>query len=219
MTDEVALLVPPARRRWSFDERALPALGENAMRPAMQKMTFRAADRRLSPGRLRRPRCRICRRCPRHRSAACRPYQDIGERQCSKDARRERRERSHHCLYRRRMGEGGPRGGAGQPHALVAAVPLVESQPVGGAAKFKVNGRDFALEDDGIILSGARHRVGERCADYLRRLWHRRRGQGERRRPRQAAIMLFDNGPFGEGCRAIANGGRCWRMPVPPRCW
>lgn len=33
-------------------------------------------------------------------------------------------------------------------------VPLIERQSTGGSAGFKVNGRDFSIEDDGILLSG-----------------------------------------------------------------
>lgn len=33
-------------------------------------------------------------------------------------------------------------------------VPLVETQATGGQAHFKVRGRDFAIEEDGVILTG-----------------------------------------------------------------
>ncbi|WP_447760436.1 M28 family peptidase [Sphingopyxis panaciterrae] len=78
-------------------------------------------------------------------------------------------------------------------------VPLVESQPVSGTAKFKAGGRDFALGDDAIILTGREASVsltdvpaifvgygvdgaGKVNADVTGKL----------------AIMLFDNAPFGE---------------------
>ncbi|WP_428630742.1 M28 family peptidase [Sphingopyxis sp.] len=78
-------------------------------------------------------------------------------------------------------------------------VPFVESKAVGGGAKFKVHGRDFALEDDGIILTGRDATVslsdvpaifvgygvdgaGKVNADVTGKL----------------AIMLFDNAPFGD---------------------
>lgn len=78
-------------------------------------------------------------------------------------------------------------------------VPFVESKAIGGIAKFKVHGRDFALEDDGIILTGREASVsltnvpavfvgygvdgaGKVNADVTGKL----------------AIMLFDNAPFGD---------------------
>jgi len=78
-------------------------------------------------------------------------------------------------------------------------VPFVETQSLSGTAKFKVNGRDFALEDDGIILTGRDPSVtltdvpaifvgygvdgaGKVNADVKGKL----------------AIMLFDNAPFGD---------------------
>jgi hypothetical protein len=78
-------------------------------------------------------------------------------------------------------------------------VPFVETQSLGGTAKFKVHGRDFALEDDGIILTGRDASVsvagipaifvgygidgaGKVNADVKGKL----------------AIMLFDNAPFGD---------------------
>lgn len=78
-------------------------------------------------------------------------------------------------------------------------VPLVESQRVGGEAKFKVRGRDFALDQDGFILTGRDASVsladipavfvgygldgaGKLNADVKGKL----------------AIMLFDNAPFGD---------------------
>lgn len=78
-------------------------------------------------------------------------------------------------------------------------VPLVESQPVTGTAKFKAGGRDFAIGDDAIILTGRDASVsltnvpaifvgygidgaGKVNADVAGKL----------------AIMLFDNAPFGE---------------------
>lgn len=78
-------------------------------------------------------------------------------------------------------------------------VPFVESQTISGTARFKVNGRDFAIEDDGVILSGRDASVslanvpaifvgygvdgtGKVNADVTGKL----------------AIMLFDNAPFGD---------------------
>ena len=78
-------------------------------------------------------------------------------------------------------------------------VPFVETQALEGSAKFKVNGRDFAIEDDGIILTGRDPSVslagvpavfvgygvdgaGKVNADVTGKL----------------AIMLFDNAPFGD---------------------
>ena len=78
-------------------------------------------------------------------------------------------------------------------------VPFVETQALVGRAKFKVNGRDFALEDDGIILSSRDASIsltdlpaifvgygidgaGKVNADVKGKL----------------AIMLFDNAPFGD---------------------
>ena len=78
-------------------------------------------------------------------------------------------------------------------------VPFVETQALSSAAKFKVNGRDFVLEDDGVILTGRDPSVtltdvpaifvgygvdgaGKVNADVKGKL----------------AIMLFDNVPFGD---------------------
>ena len=78
-------------------------------------------------------------------------------------------------------------------------VPFVETQALSGTAKFRVSGRDFALEDDGIILTGRDPSVslagvpavfvgygvdgaGKVNADVKGKL----------------AIMLFDNAPFGD---------------------
>ncbi|WP_293648930.1 M28 family peptidase [Sphingopyxis sp. RIFCSPHIGHO2_12_FULL_65_19] len=78
-------------------------------------------------------------------------------------------------------------------------VPFVETQALSGSAKFKANGRDFAIGDDGIILTGRDASVslvgvpavfvgygvdgtGKVNADVAGKL----------------AIMLFDNAPFGD---------------------
>lgn len=78
-------------------------------------------------------------------------------------------------------------------------VPLVETRPVDATARFKVNGRDFAIEEDGVILTGRDASVtlsgipvvfvgygidgaGKVNADVAGKL----------------AIMLYDNAPFGE---------------------
>ncbi|BBB10871.1 M28 family peptidase [Sphingopyxis sp. FD7] len=78
-------------------------------------------------------------------------------------------------------------------------VPFVETQALSGTAMFKVNGRDFALGDDGIVVTGRDASValaslpavfvgygidgaGQVNADVKGKL----------------AIMLFDNAPFGE---------------------
>jgi hypothetical protein len=78
-------------------------------------------------------------------------------------------------------------------------IPFVESRAVSGTARFKVHGRDFAIEDDGIILTGREASAaltnvpavfvgygvdgtGKVNADVAGKL----------------AIMLFDNAPFGD---------------------
>ncbi len=78
-------------------------------------------------------------------------------------------------------------------------VPFVETQALSGTAKFKVRGRDFALADGGIVLTGRDPSVslanipavfvgygvdgaGKVNADVKGKL----------------AIMLFDNAPFGD---------------------
>ncbi|WP_294034781.1 M28 family peptidase [Sphingopyxis sp.] len=78
-------------------------------------------------------------------------------------------------------------------------VPLVETQARGGTAKFKVRGRAFAIEDDGIILTGRDASVslsnlpvvfvgygldgtGKVTADVAGKV----------------AVMLYDNAPFGD---------------------
>ncbi|WP_338424427.1 M28 family peptidase [Sphingopyxis kveilinensis] len=78
-------------------------------------------------------------------------------------------------------------------------VPFVETQALGGTGTFKVNGRDFALGDDGVVVSGREASVtlagvpavfvgygvdgaGQVNADVRGKL----------------AIMLFDNAPFGD---------------------
>lgn len=81
----------------------------------------------------------------------------------------------------------------------VQPVPLVESRAIAGSASFKVNGRDFPLEEDGLLLVGRDAKValsdvpvifvgygvdasGAVNADVKGKL----------------AIMLFGNAPFGE---------------------
>ncbi len=78
-------------------------------------------------------------------------------------------------------------------------VPLVETQAMGGSAKFKVNGRDFAVADSDVLLTGRDATVsltnlplvfvgygldgaGKVSADV--------RGK--------VAVMLYDNVPFGD---------------------
>jgi hypothetical protein len=78
-------------------------------------------------------------------------------------------------------------------------VPLVETQALSGSAKFRANGRDVALAEDGIVLTGREASVslaglpavfvgygvdgaGRVNADVKGKL----------------AIMLFDNAPFGD---------------------
>src|SRR3546814_6525486 len=46
-------------------------------------------------------------------------------------------------------------------------VPLVESEALGGTAKLRVHGRDFALEDDGIILTGRPHYGRASCRERV----------------------------------------------------
>ncbi|MGQ3065719.1 MAG: M28 family peptidase, partial [Sphingopyxis sp.] len=78
-------------------------------------------------------------------------------------------------------------------------VPFVETQALGGSAKFKVNGRDFALEDDGIILSSrdASASFADLPAVFV---GYGVDGAGKVNADVKGklAIMLFDNVPFGD---------------------
>ena len=78
-------------------------------------------------------------------------------------------------------------------------VPFVETQALGGAATFKVNGRDFALEDDGIILTS---RDASAAFTDLPAIFvgYGVDGAGKVNADVRGklAIMLFDNVPFGD---------------------
>lgn len=88
---------------------------------------------------------------------------------------------------------------AGSVTPWLQPVPLIETQGTGGSAKFKAGGRDLAIADDGIILTGRDASVsladvpvvfvgygvdaaGKVNADVAGKL----------------AIMLYDDAPFGE---------------------
>ena len=78
-------------------------------------------------------------------------------------------------------------------------VPFVESQAAGGSAKFKVNGRDFALPDDGIVLTGRDASVSLTGVPAIFVGY----GIDAAGKPNadvkgKVAIMLFDSAPFGD---------------------
>ncbi|WOF42747.1 M28 family peptidase [Sphingopyxis indica] len=78
-------------------------------------------------------------------------------------------------------------------------VPLVESEALGGTAKFKVRGRDAKLEEDGIIVSGRDASVSLEDLPALFVGY----GVDAAGRPNadvrgKLAIMLMDTPPFGE---------------------
>lgn len=78
-------------------------------------------------------------------------------------------------------------------------VPFVETQSVTGTAKFKVNGRDFALEDDGIILTGRDASVAlENVPAIFVGYGVDGAGKVNADVKGKLAIMLFDNAPFGD---------------------
>ena len=78
-------------------------------------------------------------------------------------------------------------------------VPFIESRGAGGTAKFKVHGRDFAIEDDGIILTGREAAVSltDVAAVFV---GYGVDGAGKVNSDvaGKLAIMLFDNVPFGD---------------------
>ena len=78
-------------------------------------------------------------------------------------------------------------------------VPFVESKAISGSAKFKVHGRDFALEDDGIILTGrdASAALANVPAVFVG-YGVDGAGQVNADVTGKLAIMLFDNAPFGD---------------------
>lgn len=78
-------------------------------------------------------------------------------------------------------------------------VPFVETQALTGTAKFKVHGRDFTLEDDGIILSGRDASVAlEKVPAIFVGYGVDGAGKVNADVKGKLAIMLFDNAPFGE---------------------
>lgn len=78
-------------------------------------------------------------------------------------------------------------------------VPFVETQSVSGTAKFKVGGRDFALEDDGIILTGRDASVAlENVPAIFVGYGLDGTGKVNADVKGKLAIMLFDNAPFGD---------------------
>lgn len=78
-------------------------------------------------------------------------------------------------------------------------VPFVETQALTGTAKFQVNGRDVALGDDGIILTGRDATVGlEKVPAVFIGYGIDGAGKVNADVKGKLAIMLFDNAPFGE---------------------
>ncbi len=186
--------------RSSFDERALSGYGDHAMRRAMQ-MKFRAAIAAVAL-------VAFAAIPPAHAKGADAP---VTEAQLA----------DHIKILASDAFEGRAPGTAGEDRTIayivgewakagleaapgsatpwLQPVPFVETQSLGGTAKFKVGGRDFAIEDDGIILTGRDPSVsltnvpavfvgygvdgaGKVNADVKGKL----------------AIMLFDNAPFGD---------------------
>lgn len=78
-------------------------------------------------------------------------------------------------------------------------VPLVESRALSGSAKFAVNGRAFALQDEGVIVSG---RDADVTLDDVPAIFvgYGIDGDGKVNADvsGKLAIMLFDNAPFGD---------------------
>ncbi|MBA3939899.1 MAG: peptidase M28 [Sphingopyxis sp.] len=87
----------------------------------------------------------------------------------------------------------------GSPTPWLQAVPLIESQSAGGDAKFKVNGRDFALPADGVVLTGrdATASLADLPAVFV---GYGVDGAGKVNADVRGklAIMLFENVPFGD---------------------
>jgi len=78
-------------------------------------------------------------------------------------------------------------------------VPLIEAQALTASATFKVKGRDFALEDDGVILTGREAAVA--LADLpVVFVGYGVDGAGKVNADvkDKLAVMLFDNAPFGD---------------------
>src|SRR3546814_207804 len=78
-------------------------------------------------------------------------------------------------------------------------VPLVETQATGGTAKFRAAGRDVALGDDGIIVTGRDASVALAGVPTLF-VGYGIDGAGKVNADVKGklAIMLFDNAPFGD---------------------
>jgi hypothetical protein len=78
-------------------------------------------------------------------------------------------------------------------------VPFVESKAISGSAKFKVHGRDFALEEDSVILTGrdASAALANVPAVFVG-YGVDGAGQVNADVTGKLAIMLFDNAPFGD---------------------
>src|SRR3546814_7810177 len=78
-------------------------------------------------------------------------------------------------------------------------LPFVETQALGGTAKFKVNGRDVALDEEGIIVTGRDASVALAGVPALF-VGYGVDGGGKVNADVKGklAIMLFDNAPFGD---------------------
>lgn len=77
-------------------------------------------------------------------------------------------------------------------------VPFIESQAMEGTARFKVNGRDFALEDDSVILTGREASVAlEKLPVIFVGYGVDGAGKVNADVAGKLAIMLYDNVPFG----------------------
>lgn len=78
-------------------------------------------------------------------------------------------------------------------------VPLVESRALDGTAKFKVGGRDVALDADGILLAGREASVSLTGVPVVF-VGYGIDGDGKVNADvnGKVAIMLFDNAPFGD---------------------
>src|SRR5690606_5046622 len=81
----------------------------------------------------------------------------------------------------------------------VQPVPFVETQALGGTAKFKAGGRDVALSEEGIILTGRDASVALANLPALF-VGYGVDGAGQVNADVKGklAIMLFDNAPFGD---------------------
>lgn len=88
---------------------------------------------------------------------------------------------------------------AGSVTPWLQPVPLVESRALDGTAKFKVQGRDFALPADGVLLSGREQTVSLTDAPVVF-VGYGIDGEGKVNADvkGKVAVMLFDNAPFGD---------------------